>query len=330
VVAISTPAGPSLKSTIVRMSAMRASIGLLGRVSTPLAAAIVERLFSTPPRPRRSRGWRDLARAQRFEVRVDGRSIAAWRWGESGPSVVLVHGWGGQAAQLSSFAPSLVDRGLSVVAFDGPGHGRSGRGMSSAPELSRALLAVAGRVPAVHGVVAHSLGAAATAIAMRNGLGARRVAFLAPMMDPVGWLGDMSALLGVSEAVAARARARCERRIGVDWDQLRFARLSRDPGVPALVVHDTEDSEVPLSQTAAIAASWTSARFVETAGLGHNRILRNPAVVEEVVAFVAEEVERCGCGATKVPGRSRCGACTLDLELFDRDLRLSRSRPANG
>ena len=57
----------------------------------------------------------------------------------SRPAVALLHGWGGRAAQLTSFVEPLVARGFSVVALDAPGHGSSGRGRSSAPQFAQAL-----------------------------------------------------------------------------------------------------------------------------------------------------------------------------------------------
>lgn len=305
----------------------RALVGVASRVSTPLAARAAERIFSTPPRSRRSRGQAVLAGGRPFRRWVEGRPIAAWRWGD-GPVVLLVHGWGGRAAQMTSFVAPLLDQGLSVVAFDGPGHGRSGRGMSSAPEIARALRAVAESTPGVHAIVAHSLGAAATAIALRWGLRVNRIALLAPMMDPVGRIGELVGLLRVPEAVAAAMRSRSERRIRVAWDELDRAALVGSIAAPTLVVHDRDDTEVPAKDGAAVARSIAGARLVETTGLGHNRILRHPRVTEAVTDFVAEgRLDACRCGAPRPTGAS-CEACDLEWELFDPGERRRRGLPA--
>jgi pimeloyl-ACP methyl ester carboxylesterase len=68
---------------------------------------------------------------------------------------------------------------------------------------------------------------------------------------------------------------------------------------PLLLVHDRLDAETGWADSAAIARSWPGARLVSTTGLGHRRILRDPAVVAEATAFVAEQPS-----ATAVPGRS--------------------------
>src|SRR5262245_32039223 len=314
------------KSTNVRLPAWtRLAFRVLVRRAPSLAAALAERLFFTPPRPRPSRGLPVLARGRRFHVSAAGRWIAAWRWGR-GPTIVLVHGWGGRAAQLTSFVSPLLERGFSVVAFDAPGHGESGRGLSSAPEFARALRAVLDD-DAVHGVVAHSLGAAAAALALGDGLAAHRVVFLGPAADPPAWIPPFAAALGLPPAVTDRVRERSERRLGLPWSALRLPEQARGMTAPLLVVHDRGDREVPVRDGRAIAAAWPGARLLETTGLGHNGALRDPAVIAEAVAHLAGRSALCACGAPADDGET-CVACGLDQDLFDRDARWARSGAA--
>jgi hypothetical protein len=100
---------------------------LLAWTAPRLAAAVAERMFFTPPPPRRSRGNAMLVGGRPFRIAFEGSRVAGWRWG-SGPAVVLLHGWGGHSGQLTSFVAPFLSRGLSVVAMDSPGHGRSSRG----------------------------------------------------------------------------------------------------------------------------------------------------------------------------------------------------------
>jgi len=277
-------------------------------------------MFFTPPRARRSRGQLLLGQAEPFRVIVDGRPVAAWRWGR-GPTVALLHGWGGRAAQLTSFVPPLLARGFSVVAMDAPGHGLSGRGLSSAPQFARALRAVAEVIGPLHGVVAHSLGAAATALALRDGLRAARVVFLGAAADPPSWAVRFAALLGLSPEVVEGMRARSERRLGLRWHELHVPTLSADAKASLLVVHDRDDAEAELDDAAAIVAAWPQARLMETTGLGHNRLLRDRDVVARAVDFLAQDVvTQCGCGAPAADAEG-CESCRVERELFDRELR---------
>jgi pimeloyl-ACP methyl ester carboxylesterase len=59
----------------------------------------------------------------------------------------------------------------------------------------------------------------------------------------------------------------------------------------ALIVHDAGDREVPPAAARRLARGWSGAQRVETDGLGHRRLLRNPDVVARVTAFVAAKEE---------------------------------------
>jgi pimeloyl-ACP methyl ester carboxylesterase len=285
------------KSTIVR------SFGLLERVAPSLGARWAERLWFTVPR---AGGRRDrLVRpGGPFRVQVHGRTVAGETWGE-GPVVYLVHGWGGWRAQLDAFAGPLAEAGHRVVAFDALSHGDSdpgpsGPGRSNALELADALTAVVAANGPAAAVIAHSLGATATAYAMRNGLAVGRAVFVAPMADPLPYTRTFADRLGFGERVRTRLVRRIERRVDLPLSAFDVpAMAGQVPTPPLLLVHDRLDAETGWSDSAAIAASWPQARLVTTSGLGHRRILRAPAVVREVVEFVAEPVAARSAGPTR-------------------------------
>ena len=275
------------KSTIVR------SFSMLERIAPAVGARWAEAFWFRIPAGRRDR----LAEPGRpFQVRVQGRTIAGEAWGDpEAATVYLVHGWGGWRWQLDGFVEPLVAAGFRVVAFDGPSHGESdpgpeGPGRSTILELADALTAVvADRGPA-HAIVAHSLGATATAYALDHGLEAGRLAFVSPMADPLPYTRTFAGRLGFGERTRTRLVARIERRVGTSMAAFAVPAMADRFATPPLVlVHDRQDTETAWSDSAAIARSWPGARLVSTTGLGHRRILRAPAVVAEVTRFVAEQ-----------------------------------------
>ena len=56
---------------------------------------------------------------------------------------------------------------------------------------------------------------------------------------------------------------------------------------PLLVIHDRDDHETSWQDGVDIASRWPIATLQTTTGLGHNRILRDSAVVESVTRFVS-------------------------------------------
>jgi pimeloyl-ACP methyl ester carboxylesterase len=292
---------------------LRWTLAAAQAIAPGLVAWLGERLFFTPtrrPPPGEVRALLD--RGRRFSLLADGRRVEGWRWGH-GPVVYLVHGWGGNAGRLAGFVEPLLDRGYSVVAFDAPGHGASGRGMSSMPEFARALRAVTVVYGAPHAIIAHSLGAAATALATQWGLRPGRLVLLAPPADPAAYVGPFAESLGLNDRVVVRLKDRSERRLRFRWSDLDVRRMAPADVIPLLVVHDRDDRTVSFAEGAAIADTWDG-RLHETAGLGHSGILRDAAVLEEVVRFVT--------GDPHSDPAARGDAARLEWMLFNREERL--------
>ncbi len=267
----------------------------LGFLIPPVAARLGGALFRLPPRRPPSRADSEALATGRFRMARDGRlRIATWFWGE-GPAVLLVHGWGSRGGRLASFIPPLVEAGYSVLAFDAPGHGASPGRLSSLPQfIDATALAAAtaadgstsGRNRGVHGIVAHSMGCAAAAIAMHRGLAAVRAVFVAPPANPRVYLRIFTDAFGIPEPVHDAIRSGFERRFGFEWDDFDVTRMAGAMTTPLLILHDREDPDVPWTDGAAIARAWPGADLVTTEGLGHRRILHDSAVVARAIGFL--------------------------------------------
>jgi pimeloyl-ACP methyl ester carboxylesterase len=271
-------------------------------VAPALTARLAERLFLTPgrrePRPAERRV---LSQGYQFRVPFEGGRLAAWSWGD-GPTVFLLHGWGGSAARMTAFVDPLLRAGFSVVAFDGPGHGESDGRTSSVIQLAAALRAVTEWTAAADsarghtGAIGHSIGGVAIALAGRQGTRFRRVVFVGSPSGLEAPSHEFMARLGLSAEVGARMQQNIERRFGMAWRDLAITPAVPDGGVPLLVVHDAGDAAVPVEESDRIAAAWPGAERLVTKGLGHHRILFDPEVVARSAAFIS--------GAT-APGTGR-------------------------
>jgi pimeloyl-ACP methyl ester carboxylesterase len=270
-----------------QIHAARLALRALEHTAPGLGAALAERLFFTPPRTTLAPPARDLlAAAREFRVCVDGGRVAAWAWGR-GPAIALVHGWGGLGGRLAAaFVEPLVASGFSVVTFDAPGHGASDGTLSSMPQVARALLAVADAAGSLFGVIAHSMGGSASALALSQRLQLERAVFIAPAADPARYAEDFATALAVGPVALAGMRSRSEARLGFRWSDLNVPRMATAFDVPLLVIHDREDVTVPFAEGEAIAAAWPGAQLVATTGLGHREVVRDPAVVKQAVEFV--------------------------------------------
>jgi pimeloyl-ACP methyl ester carboxylesterase len=242
--------------------------------------------FLRPARPKPSRSplWPERS-VHGFTVHSWPYRLAAWDWGD-GPTVMLVHGWGGNAAQLARFVEPLRAAGFYVIAFDQPAHGSSTGDRASVIDLAEAVAAVGRKVGPVHGVIAHSLGASATAIAMSRGLEVDRAVFIAPPVEGARYAQRFARSLGLSDERARGTVEQVRRRVGSDFAALDLRRLAPRMNAPLLILHDPGDVEVPFEDAEAIAAAWPGARLRSLDGMGHRGPLRSNPVVAEAVQWL--------------------------------------------
>jgi pimeloyl-ACP methyl ester carboxylesterase len=297
---------------------LRTAFRALQRVAPARAAQWAETLFFTPPRSRLTPDQREvIEQARPFSVRVDGRRLAVWSWGD-GPIIYLVHGWGSRGGRLAAFVAPLVAAGYQVVTYDAPAHGASEGRLSSMPEFARALRGVVDAVGPMQGMIAHSLGASASALAMHQGLRVPRAVFLAPAADPPRFaLRFGSEALGLDAATVARVRANSERRLGVRWSELQVPPLARALRVPLLLFHDRDDTYVPWTDGSAISSVWADSELVTTVGLGHRGIVRAPEVIDRAVHFL-EGIPAARGGAD---GASHAEGRWIEDQLWQREAR---------
>lgn len=283
------------KSTIVRLRnvGMHAFFAASEVVAPRAGAALARDLwFTAPPR------HEPLALpegGEPFEVVSQGMTVRGHAWGE-GPAVYLVHGWGGRGSQLAAYVAPLVTSGHRVVLFDAPAHGDSdpgpnGRGRTTGVEFGKALDAVFVRFGPAHAVIAHSMGTLATYLAIRFGwLGASRLVFLAPMVEANGLFDAFQDALGLGPRTRRALDRAVRELVGFpvrDFDA-RVQAATLDP-LPTLVVHDTGDPQTPYADAVSLVESLPDARLVTTTGLGHRKILRDGAVVAEVLSFLRDD-----------------------------------------
>lgn len=263
----------------------------IGAAAPRVAASLAERMFYVPPpyhMPRREREWmRDAARE---DLALAGHRVATYRWGDNGPTVLLVHGWGGRASQMGALVAPLVSAGFRVVAFDAPAHGETSGRKTNGFAIADVLSAIAARQQNLHGVVAHSFGAICVLIALRQGMAVERVAMISPGVENNTFFRGFGEKIGLPE----RARVELRRRVLARFGEKRWQQFAtREEGATldsfakrVLLAHDVEDREVPWEETVELARWTANARLYTTRGLGHRRILRHERMLALVTRFM--------------------------------------------
>ncbi|UOQ77642.1 alpha/beta fold hydrolase [Hymenobacter sp. 5516J-16] len=267
---------------------------LLAALSTELAFGAAWKLFTTPRRlPEKKWEPAALAGARRFEVTINRGQVAAYEWNPAGQrTVLLVHGWEHRASFWGAMARHLAAADFRVVALDVPAHGASAGTRVTLPAYARAVQAVADELGEVYAVVAHSLGGAATAgvpVRFNQTKGGQlpRLVLLAVPGSTSAVAQRFAELLQLPPAVVARMARYVREQHGRDAESFSLIRTGhRLPVGRAMLFHDHDDASIPFAEAQEIAASWPGLDFRPTTGLGHNKIMRDPAVLEQVAEFL--------------------------------------------
>jgi pimeloyl-ACP methyl ester carboxylesterase len=258
-----------------------------------LAVRLAYRLFLTPLPPKwlhRRSTWHKAWRTEQWPFEDANITVYSPAAAPHAPVVLLVHGWGGHAAQMLPLAEAIAARGLRPVLVDMPAHGASRGSMSALPQFARAIDYVVARLGQqgfeLRALVAHSLGASAAAYAASRGLPIERLVLLAPPASPPEYTRLFAQVFGLSEPTRAAMQKRIEARQGMPMPLFEPESLGPRIRMPTLIVHDRGDSVNRFADGQAYARAVRGSRFVPTEGLGHRKMLKDAQVLGEVAIFV--------------------------------------------
>jgi pimeloyl-ACP methyl ester carboxylesterase len=213
-------------------------------------------------------------------VRISGTTLG------EGPAAMFLHGWGGASANMMPIATAFARAGWRSVVFDMPGHGRSPGRESSLVQFLRAMAAVASAVGQPDVLVGHSFGGAAAVFGITElGLSARGAVLLSPAPGPAYYVDSFARTVGLSAERRVGMVRHLVERVGRSMESLDAIAAARSATVPALIIHDPGDRQVPFEFAERLTSGWRGSRLVPAPSLGHKRILRDPDVAAMAVDF---------------------------------------------
>ncbi len=208
-------------------------------------------------------------------------------------TVLVLHGWRSRSEYMKALIMGYRDAGYRVLSLDLPGHGGSpGRRLTmvSAVQAVRAAGEWFGPFAAV---VGHSFGGAVAANAVAGSVqgipaleASTMVLIAAPSSMPL-LFEEFGRMLNLGPRTQSAVAWQVERIAGRPLREFDASLLARKP-VPTLVIHAPEDREVSSSHAQSYGTAGDHVVLHWAPGLGHRRILSDPAVVEAAVRFVAD------------------------------------------
>ena len=265
-----------------RFSWIRGVNGTLGWVAPGLVAKKMRSLFMRP-RDLPPRDWELplLATSERITLRF---GLSALRWGK-GPTVLLMHGWEGRPTQFAALIAALVGAGYTVVALDGPAHGRSPEREANVLLFARAMLEAAAELPPLQAVVGHSMGGASAMLAVQLGLRTETLVSIAAPARILGVLRGFARMMGLPPKARSAFIRQVENDVGMPASRMDVAHYQLD--VPGLIVHAEDDTFVSVKESQLIHEAWFDSRLLRLPQGGHQRVLADPRVIDGVLSLLA-------------------------------------------
>lgn len=285
---------------------IRGLFGAVERIAPQLGGRAAFELFCRTPNPNRLTDGerRAIARAANFmdearhhRLNVDGRCVMVHEFRppqgrERAGTVLVLHGWRSRTEYMKGLILAYRDAGFRVMSLDLPGHGgSSGRRLTMVSAIRAAQVAGEWFGP-FSAIVGHSFGGAvavnavAGAVAGIPPLAASRLILIAAPSSMPEIFDNFGRFLKLGPRTQSAVAEQVRRIAGRPLDDFIGSRMLAEAGVPTLVVHAPDDREVAPVHAEMYASAGDHVRLHWAPGLGHRRILSDPRIAAEALAFV--------------------------------------------
>lgn len=222
-----------------------------------------------------------------------GLTYPVYTLGTGAKRVLFVHGWGGRFTQFTALLdhceaqnPNFLEE-YTLIGFNALAHRGAQGKRTMMPEFGECIQQIHERYGTFHSIIAHSLGCNAALYAqMECGTTADHQILIAPPGLISGMVGLFCDAVGFNKKVHSRIISNLKKIHGEDFDSYSAPGLAARNTIPTLVFHDLNDNDTPIAMGRSVGEQLTQGTFIETKGLGHRRILRDPEVLQQIYQFL--------------------------------------------
>jgi len=262
---------------------------ILQYIAPSLATKYAIKLFKTPIKfrtPDREKMMAKSAQKEMVFIPELNKKVMVYTYGYSKRKVLLVHGWSGRGTQLYKIADKLLENGFMTISFDAPAHGRSEGKVTLMNEFITVSKFLENKYGSFEIAIGHSLGGMAVLNSVKQGLTLKKVIIIGSGDIITDILRVFTSKLELKEKMVKNMKNYFFKKIGYNIDNYSASVAAKSVKIPTLIVHDTEDREVPVSCAHNIRQNTKQGELLITNGLGHTRILKDNFVVKSIVEFI--------------------------------------------
>ncbi|MCM2301116.1 MAG: alpha/beta hydrolase [Flavobacteriaceae bacterium] len=239
--------------------------------------------FKTPKReyPMISKSLKETLMIQELQ-----KEIMVYHYGNSDKKVLLIHGWAGRGTQLFKIADLLLENGYSVISFDAPAHGNSTGTQTMMNEFVICIKVLSEKYGPFKFGIGHSLGGMALLNAINRGVSFQKAICIGSGNSIFDIMKDFVAKLEMKPIIAQMMKEHYDRQFGVDLETFSSYQVAKNIEIPTLIIHDTEDKDVPVQCAYDIHQHLKNGELMITNKLGHRKVLGDAQVLEKIINFM--------------------------------------------
>ena len=259
--------------------------------STALATNFALKIFRTPPRfkiPEREDMMRESAKKEIITIPEINKEIMVYEYGYSKQKVLLVHGWAGRGTQLYDIADNLLENRMMVISFDAPAHGLSKGDTTNLHEYVAAINYVNEIYGPFEAAIGHSFGGVTLLASQSKKPFVKKLVIIGIECSISNAIDNFVKKLKLKSKVAVSIKKHLTAVFKMDIDSVSPCETSKNTMIPTLVIHDTQDEDIDVSNAYKIRQNLVNGEIIVTNGLGHRRILRNKNIIHRIIDFIKE------------------------------------------
>lgn len=253
-----------------------------------LAMRYALKIFRTPikyPIPEREQMMDSSAQSEFLMIPSLNKKVKVYIYGYSKKKALMVHGWSGRGTQLYAIADKLLENGFMTISFDGPAHGQSSGKTTMMPEFMETCLEIDKKYGPFEIGIGHSLGGMTLVNAARKGLPVNKIVTIGAGDKISDIVHAFIELLQLKPKIAHKISNYYSKIFSVHINTYATSNAAKEVEIPVLVIHDSQDKEIPVSCAYRIRQNLKSGQLLITNGLGHKRILYNSQTIKRIVDF---------------------------------------------
>jgi pimeloyl-ACP methyl ester carboxylesterase len=225
-----------------------------------------------------------LNTANSFVMEGENGKIQCYHWKNSGPLVLLMHGWESNAGRWQALHKLLFAQGFSILSFDAPAHGNS-EGESFNAKVYGDNAGLLFNKFEVSFAVGHSIGAGSLLYSVHHyrPTHLKAIVLLAPPIGIKAAYDRYAELMGYNSVLWPLFCDAIYHRFGLKAESFDGIEFGKGIAQKTLIIHDPDETVIPFSESEAIAEVIKNVRLKRMEGQGHR--LQHGKVYREILDF---------------------------------------------